>query len=74
MSNPFESGHIKNYVSLYVGVVVIMALFFIASSLFIDAQKVEKKVFNAEVKEKMISKDLAEKNTTRKFKLMDSSY
>jgi hypothetical protein len=36
MQNPFESGHIKNYILLYVSVVVIMILFFIAATLFRD--------------------------------------
>ena len=43
MDNPFETGHIKNYMLLYASVVVIMILFFIAATLFRDVQKVEKK-------------------------------
>ncbi len=46
MQNPFESGHIKNYILLYVSVVVIMILFFIASTLFNEVPSVEKKVFD----------------------------
>lgn len=51
MQNPFESGHIKNYILLYVSVVVIMILFFIASTLFNEVQSVEKKVFDMNVSE-----------------------
>jgi len=45
IENPFESGHIKNYILAYVGVVVIMVLFFIASSLFSETKKHPKKTF-----------------------------
>ena len=45
IENPFESGHIKNYVLAYVGVVVIMVLFFIAAQLFNEPKKHSKKVF-----------------------------
>ena len=45
MENPFESGHIKNYILAYVSVVVIMILFFIATTLFHETKVLEKKVF-----------------------------
>jgi len=77
MENPFESGHIKNYVLLYVSIVVIMILFFIASTLFHDVAEVDKKVFNSEVnggiplhvedKEKI-------EEFKPKFKLLEKSY
>ncbi|MDO8453674.1 MAG: hypothetical protein Q7S59_03780 [Sulfurimonas sp.] len=51
MENPFESGHIKNYILLYVSVVVIMILFFIASTLFNEVESVDKKVFDTKVSE-----------------------
>lgn len=41
-TNPFDSGHIKNYILLYVSVVVIMVLFFIAGELFIEETTIEK--------------------------------
>ena len=82
MENPFESGHIKNYLLLYASIVVIMVLFFIASTLFNDVKEVEQKVFNTEV-----SKELKDKRTQDKelenseepsyksrLKLMDKSY
>ncbi len=56
MQNPFESGHIKNYLLLYASVIVIMILFFIASTLFHDIKKVEQKKFSTEVKDENISK------------------
>ena len=45
MQNPFESGQIKSYLLLYASVVVIMVLFFVASSLFNEVEVSEKKVF-----------------------------
>ena len=49
MQNPFESGHIKNYILLYVSIVVIMVLFFIASTLFHEVGNVDKKVFDTNI-------------------------
>lgn len=75
MENPFESGHIKNYLLLYASVVVIMILFFIASALFNDIESVEKKVFNTEVIEEVTEKDLeADVNASSKFRLLDKAY
>ena len=80
INNPFESGHIKNYVLLYVSVVVIMILFFLASTLFNDVQKVQKKVFDSNVsslspnnKDTKIMKNVQETNGSR-FRLMNKTY
>ena len=77
MQNPFESGHIKNYILLYVSVVVIMVLFFIAATLFNDVKEVEKKVFETNVTEfphaKKQMQNIEEINASR-FKLMQNSY
>ncbi len=77
MQNPFETGHIKNYILLYVSVVVIMILFFIASTLFNDIQKHEKKVFDDNVTKTSfavkVMKNVQEVNSSR-FKLMDRAY
>jgi hypothetical protein len=82
MENPFESGHIKNYVLMYSSVVVIMLLFFIATTLFNDIQKVEKKVFptnsadaNATIVHgnNKIMKNINEVNSSM-FKLMPKVY
>jgi hypothetical protein len=77
MENPFESGHIKNYLLLYASVVVIMVLFFIASTLFNDVKDVEKKVFDTNssnvTKVKKPIKNVFEINSSR-FKLMDKAY
>ena len=75
MQNPFESGHIKNYILLYASVVVIMILFFVASTLFNEVEVIEKKEFNATMEEKMIE-DPTEKeiNEKPKFKLLDKAY
>ena len=75
MQNPFDSGHIRNYVLLYASVVIIMILFFVATSLFNEAQDIEKKVFNTEIKKNEESKDKPlEKKFIPEFKLMESSY
>ena len=78
MQNPFESGHIKNYILLYVSVVVIMILFFIASTLFHDVENMEKKKFNAEVNLTEESASTTQRNvdsnTTKRFQLMETGY
>ncbi|QOY51372.1 hypothetical protein [Candidatus Sulfurimonas baltica] len=78
MQNPFESGHIKNYILLYASVVATMILFFIASTLFNDVKTMDKKVFNSEVSETLHvenKKDVAEeKSEQTKFKLLDKAY
>lgn len=78
MQNPFETGHIKNYVLLYVSVVVIMVLFFIATTLFHDAKSVEEKVFNVDKNSsELVDKreQSAEQNSTQsKFKLLEKTY
>ena len=75
MQNPFESGHIKNYILLYASVVVIMILFFIASTLFNDIELHEKKKFDTEKREKVV---VVQENTEEvkkpKFKLLDKAY
>jgi len=76
MQNPFESGHIKNYVLLYVSVVVIMILFFIASTLFHDVADIDKKVFNSDINK---SSSLHVENKKKeefkpKFKLLNKAY
>jgi len=75
MENPFESGHIKNYVLLYVSVVVIMVLFFIASSLFNEIEVQEQKVFD--VNSSVVQEDKRELNidvNRSRFKLMEKAY
>ena len=76
MDNPFETGHIKNYILSYVSVVVIMVLFFIASTLFNEIQEVDKKVFDTNVtkisNEKKVMKNIDEVNSSM-FKLMPES-
>ncbi len=75
MENPFESGHIKNYVLLYSSVVVIMVLFFIASTLFNEVDEVEQKVFNTDTSalDTQEEKRNIEVDATR-FKLMPKTY
>ena len=75
MENPFESGHVKNYLLLYASIVVIMILFFIASTLFNDVEDIEKKIFSTEIKEKVTEEDVEpEVNASSKFKLLDKAY
>ncbi|TKI68969.1 hypothetical protein FCU45_08385 [Sulfurimonas crateris] len=79
MQNPFETGHIKNYILLYVSVVVIMVLFFVATTLFHDVDGIEQKLFSTDVKSsesvdkrEMNSQD--ESNHTKQFKLLEKAY
>ena len=77
IDNPFESGHIKNYLLLYTSVVVIMILFFFATTLFQgDKEKIEKKHFNTDVstlkKIESVTKDTHPK--AKKFQLLDKAY
>lgn len=77
MNNPFETGHIKNYILAYVGVVIIMVLFFIASTLFHDVEEIEKKTFSTEViedSEKIEEKVVEDDNSSWGIKLMDKAY
>jgi len=75
MENPFESGHIKNYVLLYVSIVVIMVLFFIASTLFNEIEVQEKKVFDVNTSVSQEDKRVVTIDVNRsRFKLMDRAY
>lgn len=77
MQNPFESGQIKNYLLFYASVLVIIVLFFIASTLFNDIHEVkEKKYFDTEVNEKGKPKEEVKlkKSPSLKFKLLESAY
>jgi len=77
IENPFESGHIKNYILLYASVVVIMVLFFIATTLFKDVTEVEKKVFDVNMSQvpltKKPMKNIDEVDGSR-FQLMQKVY
>lgn len=78
MQNPFETGHIKNYVLLYVSVVVIMVLFFIATTLFHNVESVEEKVFNVDKNSSALvdkREQSSEQNSSQsKFKLLEKTY
>ncbi|MEA3229087.1 MAG: hypothetical protein U9P38_08470 [Campylobacterota bacterium] len=78
MQNPFESGHIKNYILAYVSVVVIMILFFVATTLFNEVETYDKKVFDTNTSvqthgNNKILKNIIEINSSQ-FKLMDKAY
>lgn len=76
LDNPFESGYIKNYILLYGSVVIIMILFFTASSIFNDITYFEKKFFNTEIntsKENTIIEE-TKKALKYKFKLLEKAY
>jgi len=66
LENPFESGHIKNYILLYSSVVVIMVLFFIATSLFHNVENVEKKHFDSNSSKKVVVNKIKKVETTEK--------
>ncbi len=75
VQNPFETGHIKNYVLLYVSVVVIMILFFFATSLFHDVEVVEQRVFEKESKKEKKQEPSDEQNSSKpQFKLLEKGY
>ena len=75
MENPFESGHIKNYILFYSSIVVIMVLFFIAATLFNEVKDVEKKIFSTqEVESKSVEAEEGVKENKLKFKLLDKAY
>ncbi len=79
MQNPFESGQIKNYILFYASVVVIMVLFFIASTLFLDQERIEQKKFDYEkhdqIAEKKEEVNIEKKaHQKKKFKLLKSAY
>jgi uncharacterized membrane protein SpoIIM required for sporulation len=77
--NPFETGHIKNYILAYISVVVIVILFFIASKLFYNVEHYSKKEFkkmSKNTKNKLLQPK--ERNATNGFfkgiKLIDKGY
>lgn len=79
IENPFESGHIKNYILAYVGVVVIMVLFFIAATLWNEPKKYPKKEFAAKREvtkneEKTLPESEEKKVEKSKIKLLDGGY
>ncbi|MCF6330849.1 MAG: hypothetical protein L3I99_04805 [Sulfurimonas sp.] len=76
MQNPFESGHIKNYILFYVSVVVIMILFFIASTLFHEIKPVDKKTFKSVDINNSKNNKIIDNNVTfvPKFKLLNKEY
>jgi hypothetical protein len=76
MENPFESGHIKNYLLLYASVVVIMILFFVASSLYNDVEQLPKKEFNTTTKSQKNKNSTKDKSSDfhLKYKLMPQQY
>ena len=80
IDNPFESGHIKNYILFYVAVVVIMVLFFLATTLFNEKSvKIERKTFDINVSKTQIQNANAAASQKHKmqqkhFKLLDKAY
>ena len=78
IENPFESGHIKNYILAYIGVVVIMVLFFIAATLWNEPKEYPKKEFATkqavEVKHESKKPKVQKEKPKSKIKLMDGGY
>lgn len=78
MQNPFETGHIKNYIFFYVSVVVIMVLFFIATTLFHDEKSVDQKRFDGEPQgQKKVDKreqGQSASETKKRFRLLEKAY
>ena len=78
MKNPFESGHIKNYLLFYAAVVLIMVLFFATASLFHEVPEIEQKIFDIETSvepnEEMQEAAPTEVPTSNKIILLDKAY
>jgi len=76
IENPFETGHIRNYILLYASVVVIMILFFLASTLFNNVKEVKTKKFNTELNAtlKAQNQQMQKPKKQMKFKLLDKAY
>jgi len=76
LENPFESGHIRNYILFYASVVLMMILFFFASSLFNDSEPVKTKVFNTKIAEKKVEVKTPTKEEEKpsRFKLLEKAY
>ena len=79
IENPFESGHIKNYILLYVSVIVIVVLFFLATTLFDnDQKKIEKKSFDVNAtlikEQKKIELEKQKERKKPRFKLLNKAY
>jgi hypothetical protein len=77
IENPFESGQIKSYLLLYASVVVIMVLFFMATTLFSETKSVDKKIFENIAQEKSsqeIPKTQTEEEKFSPFKLLEKAY
>jgi amino acid permease len=72
--NPFETGHIKNYILAYLSALVIVILFFIASSLFNDIKKHPKKKFNTTIEKKEKTPKQKTKDTKTSLKLLEKVY
>lgn len=77
-NNPFEAGHIKNYMLLYGAIIVIIILFFFASNLWLEPKKISKKVFdtNKSVQRTKVAKQKSTqtKQESPKFKLLQEDY
>jgi len=73
MENPFDSGHIRNYILLYVSVVVIMILFFIATTLFHTKENIKTKKFDTNISKKIEQKQ-KEQTPKNNLKIINISY
>ena len=75
IDNPFESGQIKNYILLYVAIIIIMVLFFVATTLFNENKKIEKKVFKKNLSEiPHANKAVQKTKEANSFRLLEKAY
>lgn len=78
IDNPFTNGQIKNYLLFYASILLIIILFFIASSLFHDVKNVEENIFKTQsehsIKKTVQDKTAIKKPPIYKFKLLDKAY
>ena len=78
LGSEFTQEHIKNYLKLYGGVVLIMVLFFIAAKLYYKPdEQIAKKEFATGVVKKhseIPQKQTAQANKQNGFKLLEKAY
>ncbi len=79
MQNPFSREQINNYVLLYVGIVAIIALFYILNTFLNPIEVHEKKLFDSNITEesvvgKTIGESTPEKEEKNIIRLLDKAY
>ncbi len=75
MKQPFEIKHIRRYLLMYAGIVIVMALFYIVNSANNPIESVEKKVFSTTQSNQQDQLKISETPSINPaFRLLDKSY